>query len=371
MSHINLFQTNAEFTSAYTNDYIEPWVSYTMETSGIAYNKGEEPHDYSQDYLTFAMLEDDTTVSTSYDDIFFSIDNGETWSNEEITGLNTGDKVLVKANRPVFAGSIKQAFNVDKTFNVEGNIMSLIYGDDFKNKTTLPPYDPEEHYSGEFCGAFWDCGIISAENLILPATTLTTSCYQEMFLVCSQMTIPPTLPATTLAENCYNSMFYGCTSLTTAPALPATTLTENCYGQMFRGCASLTTAPELPATTLESSCYQYMFWNCTSLTTAPELPATTLEKSCYNRMFYGCRSLTAAPELPATTLANYCYSGMFNGCTSLNYIKCLATDISANSCTSGWVNGVASNGTFVKDASMTDWTAGSDGIPNGWTVQDA
>jgi hypothetical protein len=33
------------------------------------------------------------------------------------------------------------------------------------------------------------------------------------------------------------------------------------------------------------------------------------------------------------------------------------------------VQGVASSGTFVKDTSMTGWTTGTSGIPNGWTVK--
>jgi uncharacterized protein (TIGR02145 family) len=51
MDHINLFQTNAEFLSAYTNDYAEPWVSFTMETSGLSYNKGTTPPVPSHDYI--------------------------------------------------------------------------------------------------------------------------------------------------------------------------------------------------------------------------------------------------------------------------------------------------------------------------------
>ena len=40
--YIHLFETETEFNSAYTGDnYDEPWVSYTMETSGITYNKSE------------------------------------------------------------------------------------------------------------------------------------------------------------------------------------------------------------------------------------------------------------------------------------------------------------------------------------------
>ena len=87
-------------------------------------------------------------------------------------------------------------------------------------------------------------------------------------------------------------------------------------------------------------------------------------------MFDGCTNLTTAPVLPATTLAVNCYRYMFNGCSSLNYIKCLATDISASNCTGNWVNGVAASGTFVKNSSMS-WGTGVDGIPSGWTVENA
>ena len=88
-------------------------------------------------------------------------------------------------------------------------------------------------------------------------------------------------------------------------------------------------------------------------------------------MFNDCTSLVTAPVLPATTLAEDCYSNMFAGCTNLNNITCLATDISATDCTNYWVYNVASNGTFIKNPSMTSWTTGESGIPNGWTVQNA
>lgn len=126
----------------------------------------------------------------------------------------------------------------------------------------------------------------------------------------------------------------------------------------------------LPATTLKTHCYMSMLRDCTSLTTAPKLPATTLTTSCYNSMFNGCTSLTTVPALPATTLADFCYNNMFNGCTSLNNVTCLATDISATECTSGWTTNVAASGTFTKDATMTNWTTGANGIPQDWTVQD-
>lgn len=168
----------------------------------------------------------------------------------------------------------------------------------------------------------------------------------------------------------YFALFMNCTGLVDASGLvlPYSALTYNCYGSMFQGCTNLVAAPELPATVLADRCYRLMFQGCVSLTTAPALPVTTLANYCYANMFDGCTSLTTAPELPATTLADGCYSGMFANCSSLNYIKCLAT---TNNGTTQWVQGVASSGTFVKNPSMSSWTTGVNGIPSGWTVEDA
>jgi hypothetical protein len=115
-----------------------------------------------------------------------------------------------------------------------------------------------------------------------------------------------------------------------------------------------------------------MFYEDTYLISAANLilPASTKE-GLYNQMFYGCTNLTTAPVISLATLPYEMCHSMFAGCTSLNYIKCLATDISAQYCTSSWVDGVSSTGTFVKASSMTDWTEGVDGIPAGWTVQNA
>ena len=305
-----------------------------------------------------------------------------------------GDKIQFRGNN-VTHGSSSSYYNTfygsTAGFEIDGNIMSLINSTDFSALTTLK-------WAYTFYGLFSGCnGLTSAENLVLPATTLAESCYRRMFYGCSSLTTAPALPAETLASNCYAEMFRECTSLITAPELPATSLVDYCYSAMFENCASLTIAPALPATTLADNCYYAMFLGCTSLTTAPALPATSLTDYCYSSMFGGCTSLTNAPSiLPATTLASSCYSGMFQGCTSLttapelpapnlvincyqnmfyncsslNYIKCLGyyiTDYNG----SNWVYGVASTGTFVKNPEMTSWTTGDSGVPSGWTVIDA
>ena len=331
--------------------------SWTTGVRGIP--KGwtvEEYIDYTKEPLTFNILSAGTINWTaSNTDIAKTIDyklNDGNWasvtsntgSSAPTITVNSGDKLQLRGNNAQYATGfpVYNSFGGSTaSFEVEGNIMSLIYGDDFKNKLTI-----SSAYA--FTGLFRECAnLVSAENLILPATTLANGCYLSMFRDCTKLTTVPELPATTLAQNCYSTMFKGCTSLTTVPSnlLPATTLANNCYSAMFMRCTSLTTAPELPATTLASTCYQNMFKGCTSLKTAPALPATNLADSCYSNMFYECKSL--------------------------NYIKCLATDILVTDCISYWVYGVASTGTFVKAASMTGWRTDISGIPTGWTVQDA
>ena len=258
----------------------------------------------------------------------------------------TTDAITVSAGNTVaFYGSADSYFGTTISGGsaqcyIYGNIMSLINATGFASATALTG---DSAFYGFFAGN--ECLLShQSRKLVLPATTLTNSCYANMF--------------------------YGCTGLTTAPELPATNLTNSCYANMFTGCTGLTTAPELPATNLTNSCYKDMFRGCTNLTTAPALPATTLAERCYYNMFKGCMGLTTAPELPATTLVKQCYLSMFHDCTNLNAVTCLATDISVKNATSNWLKNVAFTGTFTK-ASGTDWPTDSpSGIPEGWTAVD-
>ena len=397
MDYLKLFGTDAEYQAFKQSDkFIKPNVSHCVSENEVHYN----PHTFADEYLTFVALENTTFTFTPRNNnvVSYSIDNGNSWTQGNTVEVNAGDKVLWKGEMtPIFDDDYEiygvGAFNSTGRFDVYGNVMSLLYGDNFKGQTGLTGKD------GAFANLFSydevECKLVNAKNLSLPAITLAQKCYLDMFSKCVYLVTAPELPATILASNCYTYMFGGCTSLTTAPELPATTLAGRCYQSMFAGCTSLTTAPELPATTLANNCYFSMFYNCASLTKAPELPAETLVESCYEemffnctslvnvpdlaattlaqycclRMFYNCTSLVNAPVLPATTLAQACYNYMFGNCSNLKYIKCLATsnpDYAQN-----WVNGVAASGTFIKAASMSGWTTGVNGIPDGWTVQDA
>lgn len=190
------------------------------------------------------------------------------------------------------------------------------------------------------------------------------------------------LPATTLDSYCYKNMFSGCTGLTELPAdlLPATTLATGCYQSMFKGCTGLTSLPEklLPATTLAMDCYQSMFSGCTGLETLPAdlLPVTTLAMNCYKEMFHGCTGLTVAPDLPAPKLEEGCYSTMFYGCTKLSSVKCLATTDVHGSAFVTWLNGAGTaegcerklyvDPSMINDGNWKLDTSGEDG--KRWTT---
>lgn len=303
--YIKVFNNHNGYTAfTQTDAFVKPNVSHCISENEVHYKSS----DYRYEYLTLVALTDGTisfnfdeylpTSATSY--IEYSTNEGTTWirsnnaENQAVTvtvDVSLGDRVLWRGVNYTFYyfddisyTDNRGYFSSTCQFDVQGNIMSLFYGDNFIGQTTIDVREATK-------GIFANCDVVNAKDLSLPATTLGIACYDSMFS------------------------------------------------------------------------------GCTSLTTAPELPATILANACYLNMFKGCTSLTTAPELPATTLANKCYQSMFSGCTNLNSITCLATDISATNCTTNWLSGVASSGTFTKAASMTSWTSGANGIPNGWTVQ--
>lgn len=362
------------------------------------------------------------TRYTNIPDIQYSIDGGQTWTqwnftsvewptgrwnNSDVLHLSDGDVVYFVGTNPdgisKFNGSVLYSaiFHFDRDdgsgmISALGDVTSLIEPNGEIEELT--PYAFASLFQG--CRKLISAPTLRATNLSehcydsmfegcnnltvapkLPATRMAAGCYAEMFKGCTSLvSIQEELPATKLASNCYNGMFNGCTSLAIAPSLPATDLTgcTSCYQDMFRGCTSITRGQELPATSLEQQCYMRMFMGCSSLEIPSELPAETLKIGCYYQMFGSCTSLSYAPILSAPLLVQDCYGAMFYNCTNLSYIACLATDISAASCTASWVYNVPSSGgsivgtgTFLKAASMTNWTNGEDGIPYGWTVQNA
>lgn len=266
--YINSYATENDIQIALENgELLKPYVAYIEDADRIDWNS-KEIVDYTTEYLTFNIVSAGTinwtasstsikrTIEYKVNDGGWTSITSNTSSSAPTITVSSGDKVQFRGNNAQYAYDNYSSYNSFKgstaLFEVEGNIMSLIYGDDFKNNSTI-----SSTYA--FTRLFGECTkLISAENLILPSTTL--------------------------ANYCYNSMFYNCASLTTAPK-------------------------ELPATTLANSCYAYMFDSCKSLTTAPVLPATTLASSCYMGMFGGCSKLNYIKCLATDISASYCTNG--------------------------------------------------------------
>lgn len=370
-------------------------------------------HDYSQDYFTIESLENGNTITLTrpYDPVYLSgipyISN-ISWSKDKINwtttvadrsaqtavitvNANAGEKVYWKSDgwysRNMNDPTTYITFSSTKTINVSGNILSLVYEDNFAGVSG----DKYKRFAGMF---YENTKLINAINLIL-STEISTSyspftgkiCanvadYANMFNGCTNLISAPELQDEIIRENTYYKMFMNCTSLVNAPTqinvttfIPDSTFdntfAKNCCESMFEGCTSLTSAPLLKTSTLSKYCYKNMFKGCTSLVNAPVLLSNNVFEGAYYGMFEGCTSLVNAPELLSMSLATYCYYAMFRNCTSLKYIKCWATSVSANYCTTNWVSGVGATGTFYKHPSMRSWSTGNDGIPSGWTVINA
>lgn len=332
---INIEESGSDMTSNISYSYDKgTWIEWNYKNECIEllkgdyiYLKGNNPSGLNKSHIT--GYNQDENGDYVYDEINWPDGN----KRFVITGKNGEDNGMVKAS---------------------GNIMSLLYNDDFESDNAINGILPSYCFAGLFCG-------------------------------CASLITAPTLPAIYLSQYCYSSMFQGCTSLRIAPTLPSTALADWCYTLMFYDCTSLITSPTLPAIRLTEGCYRGMFTNCRNLRNAPALPATTLAKECYQSMFSGCTLLQTAPDLPATTLAPYCYSYMFHDCYNLNYIKIYADydsssrEIYDNHCLWLWVSkwgNETTSGKFYKKQSTwisqgnqsTDSDYWCSGIPYGWTI---
>ena len=267
-------------------------------------------------YVEDASGSDNTLTITqygTYDIEVFRSTNQTNWVSMGTTTRGTPLMATVPANGRLYLKAVadkwyQNRISVSSSYNIGGNIMSLLYGDNYTGAifTNLNEY--------AFSYLFYSStNLLNVKNLVLPENVVTA-----------------------------------------------------CYGIMFNSCSSLITAPTLPATTLANECYNAMFGWCTSLETAPALPATTLANQCYRGMFYECTSLTETPVLPATTLVPNCYREMFSNCLSLSTVTTYAQDISASNCLSEWLGWVSQTGDFYNLGGAT-YSSGNSGIPTGWT----
>lgn len=224
---------------------VEAYSQFSGKTSSTVRKVCKVSHDYSEDYLTLKVITGGDIIwkyagSNGSKTIEYSINEG-TWTS--VTSTTGGTAIPVVAGDSVRLRGSNTAYSSDRTifsafsggtatYDVEGNAMSMLYGDNFENQVALPA-------NWALANLFNTANIVSAENLILPATAMTSCGYRAMFAHCTGMTSAPELPATVLASSAYTYMFQDCVSLETAPELPALTLANYCYTGMFDVCSSL------------------------------------------------------------------------------------------------------------------------------------
>ena len=278
-----------------------------------------------------AKAEDGATVklrksstSLALETIKYKKSTDTSWSDYEfadgvngaVISLNQGESVSFWSNNAALAQkpslvTFYSYFVISDECYVYGNVMSMI--DDQEGATAEnPKFSTDEEIGASY--AFY--------NLFRNCTKILNHESKELVL-----------PATTLASYCYQSMFSGCTSLTKAPELKAETLTLCelllCFYVFWLHVAD---------GGFKEKNFFYMFSGCTSLTEAPEIAAETVAPYCCQTMFACCSSLTKAPVLKAKKLEEACYNAMFMFCSKLGSLTCLATDISADYCVDAWLS---------------------------------
>ena len=267
------FNSQSDYESQKDSVMGIPHVVLFEDTKELLYaSESETPSvDYSKEYFTIEALEDDTNITffiNSFTDntcnIYYSINGNdfkkivlEDYNNDGVINindinyysshgliLNKNDKMRIKIDNTVFFknkedidendeiifikcnifGETSSIINTNKKFNCYGNIMSLLYGDNFTNNN----FQELMEYTTIFYRLFYKTMVVNAKYLILPNF---------------------------ITEGCYSNMFYGCTSLTTAPELPVTTLASGCYGNMFRNCTNLNNITMLATDISASNCF--------------------------------------------------------------------------------------------------------------------
>ena len=292
MKYSKLFNWLSEHTGyVKSSSYVEPYASYIKETDSVRYNYIEEaepepPIDpkeleymhfksYSGDPYTVYLNTSHSLVKTGNIDMWYSYDK-KSWSRFPTKGgvlANMKQTVYLKGENPNGIGAIEfseggdiDSFEVYPLFTFKGNvlcngnIMSLVYGDNFAGQYEIP---------ADYCFAaiFVDTSNIKSSPL-LPAKILKPYCYAGMFAgaenVNNSITEAPVLPAKTLAEGCYKNMFSYNGNLTEGPVLPAKTLVKSCYERMFSDCRSINYIKAMFTTTPSPAYTEYWCYNVPS-----------------------------------------------------------------------------------------------------------
>lgn len=182
------------------------------------------------EYFTIKAIENGEigiTLAESYNtNIKYSKNNGA-WTSHPSTNILvvSGDEIRFKYEyiESDFSGG-DWGFSINSTasFDVYGNIMSLINSDEFKTNSEFPSFLFPEIWEGfaPFEQMFSENNNIkSAANLCLPASNLPYAAYSNMFSS-SSVESAPKLYSATVRSYCYFEMFAQCSKLSGEITVP-------------------------------------------------------------------------------------------------------------------------------------------------------
>lgn len=196
--------------------------------------------------LTFEATQNSTKItftkaSGSDRSLEYSV-NGGAWNiySSAVT-IQAGDKISFRGDNPTMAykGTIwsNSSLKCSKECYIYGNVMSLLDKDDFADMESLTSDNEYAFY--KFFAFSNPISNHDSKELVLPATTLSAHCYDQMFSSCTSLTKAPDLPAETLATGCYYKMFSGCTSISSVKCLATSgNNTTNCENWLYNVAAS-------------------------------------------------------------------------------------------------------------------------------------
>ena len=229
---------------------------------------------YGYKYLTFEFITSGTwgfhkksSATTRY--IYYRKNSGS-WtlinsSSSSYINVNSGDIIEVYGNNSAYTNQTtgyNNYFDGTSSFNLYGNIRSLIDGVDFMNKAAGNL--AEFGLTAMFYNSGRTCNVVDASNLIYDFSAYG---------------------ANSLAYS-----FYSNTNITNGPIIIGTASGSNCMDSMFYGCTNLVVGPKLFSLTLGSGAYKYMFYNCSKLNYVEAYFTTTPSTSYTNNWMYGVQT---------------------------------------------------------------------------------
>lgn len=145
-------------------------------------------------------------------------------TEQSVIELGPGEKMMIiRATQPVTMWQNQFLKLSNKRFNISGNILSLLDGDNFPEITSV---------GGSAFNNIFANTQVDIDELTLYPTTYTGSssaygCYETMFRNCASLTKSPVICLDTLSGHSCWRMFQGCSNLTEITCLATSKAGEN------------------------------------------------------------------------------------------------------------------------------------------------